>query len=226
MDTSTWRGALALVEQTSRGDEPEVVAELGIRVDDSHAVHLTRWIDSLLGLVGWSKSDLDAYIAVRGPGSFTGIRVGLGTVRGLAVATGKICFGVNRLEAMAEAHGAADAERIALLSAGRGEFYGACYDAESSPPRELRAPWLGAIDERLGAKTGGAVLIVPAELEQETSLRRFAARRFTIARARSIIAGAAGRLALLGHASGTAEIYPPTPLYLRPPDAELKLQRK
>jgi len=226
MDTSTWRGALALVEQTRRGDEPEVVAELGIRVDDSHAVHLTRWIDSLLGLVGWSKSDLDAYIAVRGPGSFTGIRVGLGTVRGLAVATGKICFGVNRLEAMAEAHGAADAERIALLSAGRGEFYGACYDAESSPPRELRAPWLGAIDERLGAKAGGAVLIVPAELEQETSLRRFAARRFKIARARSIIAGAAGRLALLGHASGTAEIYPPTPLYLRPPDAELKLQRK
>jgi tRNA threonylcarbamoyladenosine biosynthesis protein TsaB len=226
IDTSTWRGALALVEQSTHGDEPDVVAELGIRVDDSHAVHLTRWLDSLLGLAGWSKSDLDAYIAIRGPGSFTGIRVGLGTVRGLAVATGKPCFGVNRLEAMAEAHGAADAERIALLSAGRGEYYGARYDAESSPPRELRAPWLGAAGERLGAEPDGAVLIVPAELERETSLRQLAAGRFKIARARSIIAGAAGRLTLLDHASGTAKIYPPTPLYLRPPDAELKFQRR
>jgi tRNA A37 threonylcarbamoyladenosine modification protein TsaB len=144
----------------------------------------------------------------------------------LAVATGKLCLGVNRLEAMAEAHGAAATERIALLSAGRGEFYGARYDAESSPPRELRAPWLGAAGERLGAEPEGAVLIVPAELEQETSLRQFTAGRFKIARARSIIAGAAGRLALLGHASGTAEIYPPTPMYLRRPDAEIKLQRK
>ena len=222
MDTSTWRGGLALVEQTTRDGAPEVVAELGVQVRDSHAVHLTRWIESLLALAGWSKSDLDAFVAVRGPGSFTGIRVGLGTVRGLAVATGKRCFGVNRLEAMAEAHGTANAPRLPLLSAGRGEFYGACYDAASSPPRELCAPWLGALQERLSEAPESAILIAPAAQQHGTTLRRLAGARFEITQARSMIAGAAGRLVLLGHASGRPEDYPPAPLYLRPPDAELK----
>ena len=61
---------------------------------------------------GWSRSEIDAYAAVRGPGSFTGIRVGLGTIGGLALAADRPCFGIGTLPSLAEAHGPDALERV------------------------------------------------------------------------------------------------------------------
>ena len=63
--------------------------------------------DRLLASVGWDRRRIDGYVAVRGPGSFTGVRVGLGTIRGLALAAGRPCAGIVSLEALAHAHGLA-----------------------------------------------------------------------------------------------------------------------
>ena len=76
LDTSTWIGGVALVE-AGPDAEPRTVIELTVDARDSHADHVLRRIDWLLAEAGWDKSSLDVYAATRGPGSFTGIRVGL-----------------------------------------------------------------------------------------------------------------------------------------------------
>ena len=70
-------------------------------------IHLYCWLETLFAESGCSRGDVDGYVATHGPGAFTGIRVALGTLRGLGLATGKPCIGITTLEAIAEAHGPA-----------------------------------------------------------------------------------------------------------------------
>jgi tRNA threonylcarbamoyladenosine biosynthesis protein TsaB len=226
LDTSTWWGSVALVEVQQEGSEtrPRVVAEEGARVDGSHAERLLPWIERLLAGAGWSKTSLDAYAATRGPGSFTGVRVGLGTIRGLSLAAGRPCFGVTTLEAIAEAHGPAGLERIPVMDAGRGELYAARYDADSSPPVEVEAAWLGAAPLVLSRAEASRGLLLRGpglqiELPPDTPLT-------VAASAIERLAGAAGCLVGRRVACGTDFPEPLAPLYLRLPDALLKRARE
>jgi tRNA threonylcarbamoyladenosine biosynthesis protein TsaB len=203
---------VALLRQDSDDAPPEVVAELGADIQASHAGQLLPRVEWLLGLAGWSKSDPDGFVATRGPGSFTGIRVGLGTVQGLALATGKPCVGIDTLDAVVEAHGPADRERIGLIAAGRGELCGARYDARSSPPQRLEEPWLRPVAAL--AEAEGAVLIFAPGCGREAATLGGASPRS--------IAAAAGRLALLEGLPDEGGAASLSPVYMRPPDAELK----
>lgn len=222
LDTSTWWCALALVEQESAGELPRPVAELGMRVQRSHADRLLELADELLRRAGWAKSSLDGFVATRGPGSFTGIRVGLGTLRGLALAAGRPCVGVTTFEALVDAHGPAERDRVALIGAGRGELYGARFDAASCPPLSRGEPWLRPASGLAEACTGEALLI-PAwgieaaslGVENDSSPLRLAATPRTVA-------AAAARLALLRGLPESEEPASIAPLYIRPPDAVLK----
>lgn len=73
-----------------------------------------------LAVTGWKADELELIAVVHGPGSFTGVRVGLAAAKGLCEAVGAKLIAVSRLEMLAE-HGAADA--LAVLDAGRDEFY-------------------------------------------------------------------------------------------------------
>ncbi len=217
IDTSDWQAGLALVERSAPDHPPVTVADWSDRVEESHAAHLLEWIDRLLGEAGWSKSSLDLYVATRGPGRFTGIRIGLGTIRGLALATGRRCAGVSTLEALAEAHGPAAADRNPLLPAGRGQVYGARYDPVASPPRELVPPWLGAPERALDdVGVSGVVLFGAGTAELPPALCNRPG--VSLSSTPSSIAAAAGRLALLADDPSRAE-EPLSPLYLRPPHA-------
>jgi tRNA threonylcarbamoyladenosine biosynthesis protein TsaB len=207
---------LALVQQENVGELPRVIAELGATIQGSHAGHLLPRAEWLLALAGWTKKDPDAYVATRGPGSFTGIRVGLGTIQGLGVATGRPCVGVDTLDALAEACGSAERERLALIGAGRGDLYGARYDAGSSPPARLQGPWLRPEPELAEKAWGDALLIFGPGSDAEAERARAAGA--TVAQTPRSIAAAAGRLALLMGLPGLGEAPPLSPLYLRPPD--------
>lgn len=223
VDSSTWWGSAALVEQDGRADPPRVVVEYGARVDGSHAEQLLQWVDRLLAEAGWSKTSPDAYAATRGPGSFTGVRVGLSTIRGLSLASGRPCFGVTTLQAIAEAQGPVDRERVPVMDAGRGELYSARYDAGSSPPLELQAPWVGAASLVLSGAATDRALLLPGpgtriEIPADSS-------RTVSATTAERLAGAAGRLVAHRVLHGGSTPEPLAPLYLRPPDALLKRAR-
>lgn len=217
VDTSTWWGGVALVRS---GDCGTVVAEAGLRVRDSHAAHLLSLLERLLAEAGWSRDVVDAYAACRGPGSFTGLRVGLGTIRGLALGAGRPCVGVGTLDAMAEAVGPVGGDRVPLLDAGRGEVYGARFDASSRPPRVVRPPWLGPPERCLEGEREPVVFGPGAEAYAERL--RQAGWTGHHPRTPTTVAAAAGRLALGMLARGCESGEGMAPLYVRPPDAQLK----
>jgi tRNA threonylcarbamoyladenosine biosynthesis protein TsaB len=211
---------MALLDR--RDGAPRLIAEIGAFVEDSHAARTLPAVESLLALAGWPKGSLDAFAAVRGPGSFTGIRVALGLVRGLAVAANRPCVGVGTLDAMAEAWGPASGDRVPLLDAGRGEVYGARFDAAGSPPRAIVIPWVGDATRALDG--GGGVVLFGAGAETHERRLREAGYEGPIGRPPAGVAAGAGRIALSLLADRPDADVDFTPLYVRPTDAEIKFR--
>ena len=220
LDGSTWWGGAALLDLHEGA--PRIVAEIGIWIEGSHAARLLPMVESLLAAAGWPRGSLDAYAAVRGPGSFTGIRVALGLMSGLALASSRPCVGVGTLPAMAEAHGPADVSRVPLLDAGRGEVYGARFDPGGSPPGVLTPAWVG--DPRRALASGLDVVVFGSGAVAHEARLREAGYAGAIGHAERSIAAAAGRVALARLAAGPADPGELTPLYVRPSDAEVKFR--
>lgn len=220
VDTSTWWGGAALLD--TEGGVPRLIADAGARIQDSHASRLLPLVDGLLAQAGWSRASLDAYAAARGPGSFTGIRVALGVLQGLALASGRPCLGIGTLDAMAESLGPAPAPRVPLLDAGRQEAYGARFDAEGSPPRATIGVWVG--DPALALEGGPAAFVFGSGAVAHQARLRDVGYRGPIGSPTLSVAAGVGRIALARLAADPAADPDLAPLYVRPADAEIKLR--
>lgn len=120
IDTTGEHGSIALV----RG--AETIVERRIHSPDGFAHVIYGRLENLLRECGIALREIDLFAAASGPGSFTGVRVGLACVKGLAEALGKPAACVSNLRAIAS-FGTAEF-RAPLLDAHRGEIYGAVYD--------------------------------------------------------------------------------------------------
>jgi tRNA threonylcarbamoyladenosine biosynthesis protein TsaB len=121
VDTTHEFGSLAL----ARGEE--LLEELPLHAPTGFAHLLYQHLAALLQRHGLRVADIDIFAAASGPGSFTGVRIGLACVKGLAEALGKPAVAVSNLQALAT-FGSAPL-RAVVLDARRGEIYGAVYDA-------------------------------------------------------------------------------------------------
>lgn len=214
LDTSTWWAGVALVA------DGRVVLESRRRVTDSHAARLLPMLDETLAEAGWERRSIDAFAAVRGPGSFTGIRVGLGLLRGLALASGRPCVGVGALDAMAQERGDAPGARVPVLDASRGEVYAAVFEAAGTPPTATRPAWMGLPATVIASAPAGSILFGAGA---DAFAAEFEAAGLAVERGRAGcgVAGAAGIVAWRRLAAGAPHGADVEPLYLRPADAEL-----
>ncbi len=121
LDTATRRASIALY--TADG----VQAELTWRTRENHTVELMAQIVRLLDLSRATKEDLRAIGVARGPGSFTGLRVGMSVAKGLAYARQIPLLGIPTLDAVAHAHAHQSLPIWAALAAGRGRYSVAQY---------------------------------------------------------------------------------------------------
>src|SRR5664279_6381592 len=120
IDTSGRNGSVALC----RGDAASFeVLELCTLEGGTYSARLMPCIADLLLHSQVAKSQLDGLVVVDGPGSFTGLRVGLATVKALCEVLGKPLAAVSMLEALVVTHGHAGDAVTAILDAGRGELY-------------------------------------------------------------------------------------------------------
>jgi tRNA threonylcarbamoyladenosine biosynthesis protein TsaB len=126
IDTSGKNGGIALAEVTSGRPEIEPVAAVAL-AGGTFSAQLIPQISELLTRGGFQKSDLAAFAVATGPGSFTGLRVGLAAVKALAEVLQKPVAAVSLLEAIARS-GSLRGRVVAALDAGRGEVY--CGDCE------------------------------------------------------------------------------------------------
>ena len=127
-DTSGRNGivALARAPQAGKPDEVQIFESVPL-AGGTFSAQLVPQIAALLEEHGLSKSQIDAFIVVSGPGSFTGLRVGLAAIKALAEILHKPIVPVSFLEVVARAAGT-QGRVIALLDAGRGQLYSGEYE--------------------------------------------------------------------------------------------------
>lgn len=121
IDTSSAFASVALY------DGRTVLAEGTWHAHRRHDDHLFPEIDRLLALAGASVGDVTRLAVAIGPGSFTGVRVGIAAAQGIARASGAATVGVVSLDAAAHPFAASRTRVCALIPAGRGEHYAAMY---------------------------------------------------------------------------------------------------
>jgi len=207
VDTTTPGGSVALLEDES------LLGEANVESPATHSARLFRSIDFLLGALAKDIKDVEAFAVAAGPGSFTGIRIGLATAKGIAFATGCALVGVTTLDALALPWSGFPGSVWSVIDARKGRWYAAGYregrrvtDHFDLAPEDLRAriaaggvPFLvaGPDAPRFAAGLPGAAV---SDLFDPAAVLRAGTERF----ARE---GAAARSL--------------TPLYLRPSEAEI-----
>ena len=135
VDTSSEWGSVCIAE------DREILGEVRLRRSVQHSDRLFRSVDFLLKSVPFGLPDIDLFVAARGPGSFTGLRVGLAAMEAFAAAHGKPGAGVSTLEALAWRCGMTERWIAPVIDARRGEVYGAVYQRHSSGALiEVRPP--------------------------------------------------------------------------------------
>lgn len=230
LDTTTRAGSVALV------DEREIRIEREGDPSRPHAERLPGEILDLLRDRDMTPADVDVFAIASGPGSFTGLRIGIATIQGLAFVTGRRVVAISALEALAHIGSASLAEGAlvaAWMDAYRHDVFSALYRVESGSPFSL---------QRLTELDPAAVDDPVTTLRRWTDEMQLAPAMFVgdgaVAYARSIegrglvmspppLAGAIGRIAVdrarAGHSVDPAGIQP---LYVRRPDAEVERERR
>ena len=167
VDTTSESGSIALVE------DERVIEEVPLHSPDGFGHVLFAEIERLLSRHGIGLDRLDGFAAASGPGSFTGVRIGLTAVKGLAEASGRKVVAVSNLEALAS-FGTREL-RATVLDARRGEVYGAVYNAALELVREevvmKREAWLASLPQ-------GDLELIDAPRALAGAIGRIAALRF------------------------------------------------
>ena len=235
VDTSTERRSVALV----RGGR--VLAESSSGLREGGSASLLADIDRVLHTAGVGLREVGLYAAAVGPGSFTGLRSGLATVKGLALTSGRPAVGVQTLHALA--YGVRPARRVvALIPAGRGEVFaqllsvsaeGAVEELEGPthlPPARLSEDLARLVG---GLKWAGGGALKYLELIREGARAagiEFAENEdagvegrggWVVSHAEDALARSVAEMASAAHAVG-ARARGLDAVYVRPSDAELK----
>lgn len=194
-------------------NQDRILAEVTEVIGKGHAEKLMAMVDDVLAKAGKTLPDLHRIAVTIGPGSFTGIRVGLAAARGLALALGIDCVGISTLSVLASAYREEKAGRngevLAAMDAKRNEVYVQTFGVGGEP---MDAPALVSVDDfrqmvaGVGGVAGSARHLLP-QGHQDLLPEEGAMDRFPIEHV--------ARLGAVAEVSGK-----PKPLYLRGPDAK------
>jgi tRNA threonylcarbamoyladenosine biosynthesis protein TsaB len=213
-DTSTPRGSIALL------DGRDVCAEFHLHSLETHSGRLLSSTEFLLSMSGWRLSDLGLVVAGIGPGSFTGIRIGIATALGLAQTCGLPFAGISGLDALAQKLAGMDARIGAVIDAQRGQVFFTEYAGRGGKiaragKRELLKP------EQLAARLAGKRMLLAGDGALRYRKEITGGREWPrLMHVDLFLAGAMGRLALTRKRCWrSGERLASEPLYIRPPDA-------
>lgn len=168
LDSTAVTAAVAVCE------DEKLLASYTVNNGNTHSETLLPMIESMLGQLRMTVRDIDLFVCSAGPGSFTGVRIGVSTIKGLAFAAdadpaephgkSKPCVGVSTLEVLSlnlRGTGFADSLICPVMNARRGQVYNALFEADGSSPSgikrlcEDRLITVAALDDELAESYAG-----------------------------------------------------------------------
>lgn len=226
IDTATATGSVALVSGT------KLVGEYILNIKATHSERLLPALERVMADAGWTRDEVDGIAVATGPGSFTGLRIGVSTAKTLAYCWKKPLVGITVLEALAWQVGFAASRVCSLVDARRQEVYGCLYDTVGLP-RPLVDYWAGPLREFLQTpafREGGDICFVGDGAEAYCEIISENMGNRVIKPAGNSLQLRASSVALAGsHRLQAGERDDPLtlrPFYLRLSEAERRLQAR
>ena len=207
--------------------DERVLAEYTVDGTRSHSELMLPMLRSLLGSTGLTPDEIDLFACTVGPGSFTGVRIGVSVIKGIAFGRGKPCAAVSTLEALAENTVGLSGLICPVMDARRAQVYNALFERRDGVLRRLtpdRAIGLSELGEELCREHAGRPVLLVGD---GVSVARgaLASAGVTLGEVPSLLlsqnAAAVGRVALrMANEGITVSDDALRPLYLRLPQAE------
>jgi tRNA threonylcarbamoyladenosine biosynthesis protein TsaB len=233
LDTTTRDGSVALV------DAHLIVEERRGDAARSHAERLPDELVALASAHGLSVSGIDLFAVASGPGSFTGLRIGIATIQGLALTAGRRIVAVSALEALAQSSGSIPGTFVAAwMDARRHDVFTALYRitdaAVFSPERlvEVERPAVGSPAATLARwrsqiRDATVLFVGDGAVLYADTISGCGSAGWKLLPQTPLLAGAVGRMAVVRAERGdTIDPAAVQPLYVRRPDAEVERERK
>jgi len=224
VETATPQGSIALI------DESEVVAKIRSPRGMIQARWLMPAIERLFRETGLSLEEIDGLAVSAGPGSFTGLRIGLSTVKGLALGAGKPVAAVSTLEALARSVPPCRRLLCPILDARKKEVYAAFFRPDGNGEWSRQTEDLALPPGRLADRIGEPVLFVGNGIDPYRQVLTAALggrALFTSARFHFPRAEAVAELGLIRLAQGHRDpLETLEPRYVRPSEAETKRRKR
>lgn len=225
LDTSTRGGSVAVTR------DAQLLALVPGDAARSHSERLPGEIEAALAEAGLQRGDIDLLAVATGPGAFTGLRIGLAAMQGLAMTLNRPVIGISALDALAaEVAEGGGADLVApWMDAQRGEVFAMLLDATTG--RTLESPLAGdpaavLLAWRAHLEGRAAVFIGDATSRDATLIAAAGAGQWTT-RTPPPLAPALARLAGVRAARGEAgQPHRLTPIYVRRPDVEIERERR
>lgn len=208
----------------------ELLGEYVLNNKREHSVLLMPMIENLLKECNLTIDDIDGYVVSRGPGSFTGLRIGMATVKGLSFGSSKPYISISTLDSLAYNLINFNGIICPIMDALRENVYTALYKNENGKLKNILDPTPMDIDklvELLKEKdeevifTGDGLLKHKEYIEKNFKNAKFAPNHLNIVRASSL-----GELGLIRLNEGQCDDPNSAPIYLKQPQAVRELERR
>ena len=149
LDSSADVGTVALCE------DERLLAEMTVNTGNTHSESLFPTVEAVLKITGTDINDVDLFACSTGPGSFTGVRIGVATVKGIAYGKGKPCASVSTLEALAQNLRGFNGIICPVMNARRNQVYNALFECKDNEIARIcpdRAISIEDLDKELADK--------------------------------------------------------------------------
>lgn len=224
MDCSSKVLTVALLNENS------LLGEYALNNKKEHSALLMPMVDNLLKSCKVSISDIDGYVISKGPGSFTGLRIGMATVKGLSFGSDKPYISVSSLDALGYSLSTFDGIICPIMDALRDNVYTALYENNLAGFERVLEPTSMELEELLTllSEKKTKVIFTGDALEKHKEYIKanfknayFAPNHLSIIRASSL-----GELGLKLLQAGTFDNPSSAPIYLKKPQAERELEKR
>ena len=225
IDTSSMAASVAVIEDN------KLICEYTINTKKTHSQKLMPMIENMLGLSDLNVREIDAIAVCEGPGSFTGLRIGMATAKAIAHVNDIPVIGVNSLEALAANMNLCDKKICSILDAQRNQVYTGRYQYEGTKLVEIKEIGIQQIDElleELAQSKEEWILVGEAVYKYEDKIREIENIEIPAASNNVTKAGSLCSVAKVKFDEGKDifNCYTVNPLYIRKSQAEEQYEEK